>query len=163
MRGGRSYKEVVAKYKTDEVDKLMVGKEVSKNSERAPMMYDVGNAIHSTVNNGGGGTSIVLVSLSHSGGNRRLVMLVKSNGNSNGEDSNLPVFNDASFCKQIDRQSHHIEKAEPKSGKSLTVEPSIGGYMSFLGRTSAGAFMEDETDLIKRREEEDVLASLFDV
>ncbi|GAB4853101.1 hypothetical protein Ancab_017285 [Ancistrocladus abbreviatus] len=94
--------------------------------ERVPMMYDVGNAIHSTVNNGGGGTSIVLVSLSHNRGNRRLVMLIKSNGNGNGEDSNLPVFNDASFCKQIDRQSHHMEKAEPKSGKSLTVEPSIG-------------------------------------
>ncbi|GAB4857541.1 hypothetical protein Ancab_015449 [Ancistrocladus abbreviatus] len=96
--------------------------------ERAPMMYNVGNAIHSTVNNGGGGTSVVPVSLLDNRRNRRVVM-------------------------PIDRQSHHMEKAEQKLGKSLTVEPSIGGYMSFLGRTSAGAFMEDETNLIKRIEE----------
>ncbi|GAB4857533.1 hypothetical protein Ancab_015441, partial [Ancistrocladus abbreviatus] len=121
--------------------------------KRAPMMYNVGNAIHSAVNNGGGGTSIVPVSLLDNRGNRRLVMPVKSSGNDNGEDSNSPIFNDDSFCKQIDRQSHHMEKAEQKLGNSSMVEPSIGGYVSFLGRTSTGAFMEDETNLIKRREE----------
>ncbi|GAB4853045.1 hypothetical protein Ancab_017233, partial [Ancistrocladus abbreviatus] len=43
------------------------------------------------------------------------------------------------------------------------MEPSIGGYMSFLRRTSMGAFMEDKTDLIKRREKEDILASSPDM
>ncbi|GAB4841439.1 hypothetical protein Ancab_022160, partial [Ancistrocladus abbreviatus] len=49
--------------------------------------------------------------------------------------------------------------AKRKSRKSSVVGPSIGGYVSSLRKTSTGAFMEDETDLIKKGEEEDILAS----
>ncbi|GAB4825372.1 hypothetical protein Ancab_008243 [Ancistrocladus abbreviatus] len=51
-------------------------------------------------------------------------------------------------------QSHRTKEARQNSGKSLMVEPLVGRYVSSPRKTSAGAFMEEETDLIKRREEE---------
>ncbi|GAB4841436.1 hypothetical protein Ancab_022157, partial [Ancistrocladus abbreviatus] len=52
--------------------------------------------------------------------------------------------------------------AERKSRKSSVVEPLIGRYMSSSRKTFARAFMEDEIDLIKKGEEEDILASSTD-
>ncbi|GAB4824274.1 hypothetical protein Ancab_007161, partial [Ancistrocladus abbreviatus] len=50
-------------------------------------------------------------------------------------------------------QSHHTEEAGWNLGKSLMVEPLVGGYVSSPRKTYAEAFMEKETDLINRREE----------
>ncbi|GAB4853396.1 hypothetical protein Ancab_017574 [Ancistrocladus abbreviatus] len=48
--------------------------------------------------------------------------------------------------------------AERKLGKSPSVECSSDGYMSYSGELFAGAFMEDETFVIKKGEEVDSLA-----
>ncbi|GAB4850440.1 hypothetical protein Ancab_029744 [Ancistrocladus abbreviatus] len=134
-----------------------------RERDRTSKLYNTGNDIHTTYNNGGGCTSVVPRSLSLNRGNGRLVTPKISGGNGSMEASNSPFFNDDSLCNQTGHgQSHCMVLVERKSGKSSSVEPSASGYMSSPKKTSAGTFIEDETDLIKKGEDEDILASSTD-
>ncbi|GAB4850449.1 hypothetical protein Ancab_029753, partial [Ancistrocladus abbreviatus] len=75
------------------------------------------------------------------------------------ENSNPWLCNDDNLCNQNGlRQRHRTVLAERKSWKSPSVERSSGRHVSSQGELFAGAFMEDETPLIKKGEEEESLA-----
>ncbi|GAB4840898.1 hypothetical protein Ancab_021658, partial [Ancistrocladus abbreviatus] len=50
-------------------------------------------------------------------------------------------------------QRYRKETAKPNSGKSRSVEASIGGHVSLARKKSTGTFMVAETDSLKRKKE----------
>ncbi|GAB4856787.1 hypothetical protein Ancab_014705, partial [Ancistrocladus abbreviatus] len=129
-----------------------------RDRNRSPKAFDSRNNAYMACNNGNGSTLVAPCSLLRQMGNRRLVTPEFIRGSSNVEDSNLPLCNDDSLSNHNGHgQRHRIVLAKQKSRKSPSMEHSSGVYVSSLGELFAGAFMEDETFLIKKREEEDSL------